>query len=193
MRSDDFFRGILVKRQVLLEGHFLLASGRHSRQYFEKFRILQYPDDAAEFCRAISGHFSGRGVTAVAGPTTGGIIIAYQTAQLMGVRAIYAERTPEGRGFLRGMALAPEDKVLVVDDVLTTGGSARETVEAVRRSGAELAGVAVFIDRSHPSPDFGAPFLAVFREAVVTYAPDDCPLCRQGLPLIKPGSSPSKK
>lgn len=193
MRSVEFFREILVKRQVLLEGHFLLASGRHSRQYFEKFRILQHPDDSAEFCREIAEHFSGIGVTVVAGPTTGGIIIAHQTAQLMGVRAIYAERTPEGRGFLRGMALSPQDRVLVVDDVLTTGGSVRETVEAVRRSGAELAGTAVFIDRSDSPPDFGAPFLSVFREAVVTYEPGDCPLCRQGLPLIKPGSSPSRK
>ncbi len=192
MRSDDFYREILVKRQVLLEGHFLLASGRHSRQYFEKFRILQHPDDSAEFCRAIAEHFSGKGVTVVAGPTTGGIIIAHQTAQLMGIKAIYAERTPEGRGFLRGMALAPEDVVLVVDDVLTTGGSVKETVEAVHRTGAKLAGVAVFIDRSQSTPDFGVPFLAVFREAVVTYAPDDCPLCLKGLPLIKPGSSPPR-
>lgn len=193
MRSAEFFRQILVKRQVLLEGHFLLASGRHSRQYFEKFRILQHPDDSAEFCRDIAEHFSGRGVTVVAGPTTGGIIIAHQTAQLMGAKAIYAERTPEGRGFLRGMFLSPEDMVLVVDDVLTTGGSVRETVEAVLRSGAKLAGVAVFIDRSDSPPNFGAPFLAVFHEAVATYEPDECPLCLQGLPLIKPGSSPSKK
>lgn len=193
MRSVDYFRDILVKRQVLLEGHFLLASGRHSRQYFEKFRILQHPDDSAEFCRAIAEHFFGQKITVVAGPTTGGIIIAYQTAQLMGAKAIYAERTAKGRGFLRGMALSPEDAVLVVDDVLTTGGSVKETVEAVRRSGACLIGVGVFIDRSSTPPDFGVPFHPVFREAVVTYSPDDCPLCRQGLPLTKPGTSPVKK
>lgn len=193
MRSADFFRDILVRRQVLLEGHFLLASGMHSRHYFEKFRVLQHPEDSAEFCRAIAENFLGKGITVVAGPTTGGIIIAHQTAQLMGIRAVYAERTPEGRGFLRGMFLSPDDKVLVVDDVLTTGGSVRETVEAVRRAGASLSGVAVFIDRSTSPPDFGAPFMSVFRQAVVTYAPDNCPLCRQGLPLVKPGTSPGKR
>jgi len=192
MLSPEEVRDLLLRRQVLLEGHFLLSSGRHSRHYFEKFRILQHPGDALEFCRIIAGKFSDRAISSVAGPTTGGIIIAYQTAQLLGVKAVYAERTPEGRGFLRGTALSPEDRVLVVDDVLTTGGSVRETVDAVRRSGAAVSGVAVFIDRSPSPPDLGAPFHSVFRQDVVTYPPDDCPLCRQGLPLQKPGSSPGR-
>jgi orotate phosphoribosyltransferase len=192
MPSRDPIRDLLIKRRVLLDGHFLLSSGRHSPHYFEKFRILQHPGDAMEFCRAIADRFSGSGISAVAGPTTGGIIIAYQTAQLLGIKAVYAERTPEGRGFLRGMSLSPGEKVLVVDDVLTTGGSVGQTVEAVRRSGAEVSGVAVFIDRSPAPPDFGAPFHPVFRQEAVTYDPGDCPLCRQGLPLQKPGSSQVK-
>lgn len=192
MPSADSIRELLVRRRVLLDGHFLLSSGRHSPHYFEKFRILQHPQDALEFCRLMAGSFSEDGVTAVAGPTTGGIIIAYQTAQLMGVKAVYAERTSGGRGFLRGMSLSPGDRVLVVDDVLTTGGSVRDTVEAVRRAGAEVAGVSVFIDRSQSPPDFGAPFRPVYRQEVVTYDPGQCPLCRQGLPLQKPGSNPLK-
>lgn len=192
MLSNEDIRELLIRRQVLLDGHFLLSSGRHSQHYFEKFRILQHPEDSLEFCRLIAAKFGGRGVTAVAGPTTGGIIIACQTAQLMGTKAVYAERAHGGRGFLRGMSLSPEDKVLVVDDVMTTGGSVRETMEAVRRSGAAVSGVAVFIDRSSSPPELGAPFYSVFRQEVVTFPPDDCPLCRSGLPLQKPGSSPGK-
>lgn len=192
MLSTEDIREILLRRQVLLDGHFLLSSGRHSQHYFEKFRILQHPGDSLEFCRLIAGEYGGRGITAVAGPTTGGIIIACQTAQLMGTKAVYAERTPQGRGFLRGMALSPEDRVLVVDDVMTTGGSVRETVDAVRRSGADVSGVAVFIDRSTSPPDLGVPFYSVFRQEAVTFPPDDCPLCRRGLPLQKPGSNPGR-
>ena len=177
---------------MLLDGHFLLSSGLHSPHYFEKFRILQFPEEALEFCRLIAEHHRNTGITAVAGPTTGGIIIAYQTAQLMGVRAVYAERTAQGRGFLRGLSLSPRDRVLVVDDVMTTGGSVKETVAAVKRCGAELAGVSVFIDRSPSPPDLGAPFHAVYRQEVITYRPEECPLCLEGMPLQKPGSSPDK-
>lgn len=190
MLSDKEIVDILIRRQVLLEGHFLLSSGRHSQHYFEKFRILQYPNEALAFCRQIAERFAGESIQTVAGPTTGGIIIAYQVAQLLGTKAIYAERTPQGRDFLRGMSLMPGEKVLLVDDVLTTGGSVRETVEAVRRHGGELVGIAVFIDRSTQALDFDVPLFSVYRQEVITYQASDCPLCRQGLPLQKPGSRP---
>jgi orotate phosphoribosyltransferase len=185
-------RDILIKRQVLLDGHFLLTSGRHSRFYFEKFRILQHPQDSQAFCGMIAENFKDAGVQTVVGPTTGGIIIAFEVARQMGLKAIYAERTPEGRGFLRGMSLAPGEKVLVVDDVMTTGGSVVETIEAVKRAGAQLTGVAVFIDRSSKPPEFGVPFLGIYSEKVETFDPNDCPLCKQGLPLAKHGSNPNK-
>ncbi|MDI6739087.1 MAG: orotate phosphoribosyltransferase [Candidatus Edwardsbacteria bacterium] len=191
MLSHEQVRNILVKRQVLLDGHFLLTSGRHSRFYFEKFRILQHPADTSAFCQSIAEHFAKADINTMVGPTTGGIIIAFEVARLMGKKAIYAERTPEGRGFLRGMSLAPGEKALVVDDVMTTGGSVSETIEAVRRARAELIGVAVFIDRSPQPPDFGAPFFGLYREKVETYAPDGCPLCKQGVPLAKHGSKPT--
>jgi orotate phosphoribosyltransferase len=190
MLSTEQIRETLVKRQVLLDGHFVLTSGRHSRFYFEKFRILQYPADTSAFCQRIADEFRDAGVQTVAGPTTGGIIIAFETARLMGHKAIYAERTPGGRGFLRGMALSPGEKVLVVDDVMTTGGSVIETIAAVKAAGADLKGVAVFIDRSQTPPDFGAPFFGLYREKVETYDPNDCPLCKQGIPLAKHGSNP---
>ncbi len=192
MLSNEQARQLLVNNKVLLDGHFLLTSGRHSRFYFEKFRVLQQPDDAVLFCQAIAGHFKGQDIATVAGPTTGGIIIAFEVARIMGCRAIYAERVAHGRGFLRGMSLAKGEKVLVVDDVMTTGGSVLETIEAVKASGAELMGVAVFIDRSAEKPDFGAPFFSIYHEKVETFSSDDCPLCRQGIPLAKHGSSPGK-
>jgi orotate phosphoribosyltransferase len=190
MLSSEQIKQILVKREVLLDGHFLLTSGKHSQFYFEKFRILQYPDDASLFCQNIAEHFKDQGIETVVGPTTGGIIIAFEVARLMGLKAIYAERTPEGRGFLRGMTLAPREKVLVVDDVMTTGGSVIETIDAVKRAGADLRGVAVFIDRSAKQPEFGTPFYGLYSEKVETYDPHDCPLCKQGIPLAKHGSNP---
>lgn len=190
MPSNEDIKQILIKNQVLLDGHFLLTSGKHSRFYFEKFRVLQQPADAALFCQIIAGHFNGTDIDTVAGPTTGGIIIAFEVAREMGKKAIYAERTSDGRAFLRGMSLAKGEKVLVVDDVMTTGGSVLETIEAVKKAGAELKGVAVFIDRSAEKPDFGAPFFSLYHEKVETFDPDNCPLCKQGIPLAKHGSSP---
>ncbi|MBU1355447.1 MAG: orotate phosphoribosyltransferase [Candidatus Edwardsbacteria bacterium] len=192
MLSNEDIKQILIKNEVLLDGHFLLTSGRHSRFYFEKFRVLQQPADAALFCRTIAEHFKGTDIDTVAGPTTGGIIIAFEVAKEMGKKAIYAERTSDGRGFLRGMSLAKGEKVLVVDDVMTTGGSVLETIEAVKKAGAELKGVAVFIDRSADKPDFGAPFFSLYHEKVETFDPENCPLCQQGIPLAKHGSSPKK-
>ncbi len=192
MPSNDEIKQILIKNQVLLDGHFLLTSGKHSRFYFEKFRVLQQPADAALFCKTIAEHFQGIDIDTVAGPTTGGIIIAFEVAREMGKKAIYAERSSDGRGFLRGMSLAKGEKVLVVDDVMTTGGSVLETIEAVKKAGAELMGVAVFIDRSAEKPDFGAPFFSLYHEKVETFDPENCPLCKEGIPLAKHGSSPNK-
>jgi orotate phosphoribosyltransferase len=192
MPSNEDIKQILIKNEVLLDGHFLLTSGRHSRFYFEKFRVLQQPSDAALFCQNIAEHFQGTDIDTVAGPTTGGIIIAFEVAREMGKKAVYAERTSEGRGFLRGMSLAKGEKVLVVDDVMTTGGSVLETIEAVKRAGAELKGVAVFIDRSAEKPDFGAPFFSLYHEKVETFDSENCPLCKEGIPLAKHGSSSKK-
>ncbi|MBI4727621.1 orotate phosphoribosyltransferase [candidate division TA06 bacterium] len=185
-------KDILIKRQVLLDGHFLLTSGHHSQFYFEKFRILQYPKDSQAFCGMIAEQFKAADIQTIVGPTTGGIIIAFEVARQMGKKAIYAERTSEGRGLLRGMSLAPDEKVLVVDDVMTTGGSVIKTIEAVKRARAQLMGVAVLIDRSFQAPDFGVPFLGIYGEKVETFDPADCPLCPKGIPLTKHGSNPNK-
>lgn len=177
---------ILEQSGVLREGHFLLTSGRHSDRYFEKFRILEQPRVCESFAAQIAEHFRPAGITAVCGPTTGGIIIAYEVARQLGVRCVIAEKAETGRKIGRGFRLGPEDRVLVVDDVLTTGGSIADTLAAVRQTGAQVAGIGVFIDRSS-GVQFEEPFFAAYRQEVKTWQPAECPLCRKGVPLEAPG------
>ena len=175
----------LERRGAMLEGHFQLASGRHADLYIEKFRILQWPDVTGELCAEMAERFAHAGANVVAGPTTGGVILAFEVARRMGLTAIIAERKDEGPGreFRRGFQLGPDDRVLVVDDVLTTGGSVRDTVEAVRARGAEVVGVGVMVNRG-ASPDFGAPLFACLNVEVASWDPDACDLCREGVPLV---------
>ncbi len=181
---------IFEKAGAVLKGHFLLTSGLHSPVYWEKAQVLQYPENTEKLCGMIAANFRGQGVQVVAGPTTPGIIIAYETARQLGVRGIFAEKDEGGvRAFRRGFHIAPGEKVLVVDDILTTGKSVREVIAAVESLGGEVAGVGVLVDRSTQPLDFGAPLYSCLRAAAITYKPEECPLCRQGVPLVKPGSS----
>ncbi|GAB4326233.1 MAG: orotate phosphoribosyltransferase [Dehalococcoidia bacterium] len=175
----------LEARGAVLRGHFQLASGRHADTYVEKFRILQWPDLTSALCAQIAEHFRGS-ATLVAGPTTGGVILAFETARQLGVRAIIAERAGAGAGreFKRGFAIGPGDRVLVVDDVLTTGGSIRDVIDAVRNTGATVAGVGVMVDRSGGSTDFGVPFFACLSLSIASWSPEECPLCREGAELV---------
>jgi orotate phosphoribosyltransferase len=178
---------------AVLKGHFLLASGLHSPVYWEKARVLQFPEYTERLCRMIAGRFRGSGAKVVAGPTTPGIILAYETARQLGIRGIFAEKDDSGgRVFRRGFEITPGEKVLVVDDILTTGGSVSEVIEAVRKLGGEVVGVGVLVDRSTQPVDFGVPFFACHKTEVITYRPESCPLCTAGVPLVRPGSSASK-
>ncbi len=180
------------KSGALLTGHFLLTSGLHSPEYWEKARVLQYPAYTEALCRMIAGRFRDANVSVVAGPTTPGIILAYETARQLGTRGIFAEKDESGgRVFRRGFEIAPGERVLVVDDVMTTGGSVRDVIAAVKKAGGEVAGVGVLVYRpsAGAAPDFGAPFYACHTADVVTYPPESCPLCKAGVPLVKPGSS----
>lgn len=177
---------LLEERGALLRGHFQYASGRHGELYIEKFRILQWPDVTEPLCRQIAERFRGT-ATVVAGPTTGGVILAYETARQLGLRAIIAERKEEGseeREFRRGFELGPGERVLVVDDVLTTGGSIREVLKAVAARGAEVAGVGVLVDRTGGKVGFGVPFFACLDVPAASWDPADCRLCREGVPLV---------
>lgn len=182
---------MLKKYGVLRDGHFLLTSGKHSDRYFEKFRILEQPLVCEAFATAVAERFRKENVTVVCGPTTGGIIIAYEVARQLGCRCVIAEKAEFGRKIGRGFRLGPEDRVLVVDDVLTTGGSIKETLAAIEPSGARIVGVGVYVDRS-AGADFRAPLFGAFRQQVATYEPSACPLCARGIPLEEPGRSGKK-
>jgi orotate phosphoribosyltransferase len=190
--TDDV-EGMFRRAGALLEGHFLLTSGLHSPVYWEKSRVLQYPEYTEKLCRMIADRFREASAAVVAGPTTPGIILAYETARQLGARAIFAEKDESGgRVFRRGFEIAAGEKVLVVDDVMTTGGSVRDVVTAVKELGGDVVGVGVLIDRSARPPDFGAPFFACHHTEVITYRPEGCPLCAASVPLVKPGSSQPK-
>jgi len=191
---------MLKKYGVLREGHFLLTSGKHSDKYFEKFRILEQPPVCEAFAKSVAERFRKENATVVCGPTTGGIIIAYEVARQLGCRCVIAEKAELGRKIGRGFRLGPEDRVLVVDDVLTTGGSIKETLAALEPNGAKVIGVGVFVDRSAgvdlasaaPVGQCGVPLFGAFRQQVATYEPSACPLCAKGIPLEEPGRSGKK-
>jgi orotate phosphoribosyltransferase len=178
---------------ALREGHFILASGRHSSLYLEKFQVLQHPAETEQLCAAIAAKARSLGVDTVAGPTTGGIILAHEVARQLGARAIYAERREgaPGREFRRGFALEPGERVLVVDDIMTTGGSVQETIDAVRLAGGTLAGAAVLVDRSGGATPLDTPVHSLWRLEIASYAPADCPLCAKGIPATHPGTTPA--
>jgi orotate phosphoribosyltransferase len=173
---------------ALLEGHFVLTSGLHSPQYLQCALVLQHPSEAEAFGRAIAAQFRGVGVETVAAPAIGGIVIGWEVARALNVRSIWTERE-EGRMTLRrGFTVRPGEHVLVVEDVITTGGSTRETCDALRAAGALVVGAASIIDRSGGRSDVGVPRVALATLEVPADAPSDCPLCAQGVPAVKPGS-----
>jgi orotate phosphoribosyltransferase len=203
---------ILRDCAVLQEGHFLLTSGLHSGFYFQKFRILEHPNLVSRFARKIAENFKDKKIDTVCGPTTGGIIIAFEVARQLGgqkltaggrkptaggrqtvagARCIFAEKSETGRSIGRGVEIKPGERILVVDDVLTTGGSIKETLEALKPFSGEVAGIAVFIDRSE-KVEWDIPLFAVYRHPVVNYSPDNCPLCKAGVPLSVLGGKSKK-
>ena len=184
--------GDLLKTSgVLREGHFLLTSGKHSDKYFEKFRILEQPPVCEAFAKAVAERFRKDNATVVCGPTTGGVIIAYEVARQLGCRCVIDEKAELGRKIGRGFRLGPEDRVLVVDDVLTTGGSIKETLAAIESTGAKVIGVGVYVDRS-AGVDFGVPSFGAFRQQVAAFEASVCPLCAKGVALEEPGRSGKK-
>lgn len=170
---------------AFLQGHFQLSSGRHSGQYVEKFNLLQWPQYTELVCRNMAEAGRSHDPQLVAGPTTGGVVLAYEVARQLGVRGIFCETDPEGgRSFQRGFRIEPGERVLVVDDIVTTGGSLVDAIEAVRKAGGEPVAVAAVADRSGGKVNFdGLPFYATIAFDIETWAADDCPLCSEGVPL----------
>lgn len=182
---------LFEKSGAILKGHFLLTSGLHSPVYWEKFRVLQYPTYTEQLCRMIADHFRKEQVQVVAGPTTGGIILAFEVARQLGVRGIFAEKEDSERAFRRGFHIDPGERVLIVDDVLTSGKSIREVISAVNQLKGKIVGIGVLVNRAEQEVDLGYPLFSCHRSATVAYKPDSCPLCAQKVPLVKPGSSKS--
>lgn len=181
---------LLREAGAIKKGHFLLSSGLHSDTYIEKFDLLRRPRVTEQVCAGFVRAFADARVDVVVGPTTGGILLAFETARQMDVMAAYAEREGEsGRAIRRGTVFAPGTRVLVVDDILTTGGSVRETLAALAVHPVAVVGVGVLMDRSTQPVDFGVPLVSLYREPVAVYRPEDCPLCAAGVPLMKPGTT----
>jgi len=188
MRSEGQVIDIFKTTGAFIEGHFRLTSGLHSSLYIEKFRLLESPQYTAALCQDIAQRFINQRITVVVGPAMGGIIIAYEVARTLGVRAIFCEREDGKLTLRRGFQIEPSDRVLVVEDIVTTGGSVKEVLAVVEQSGATIVGVGLLVDRSGGEISLGYPTEALLTISVPTYAPDNCPLCAQGLPIVKPGS-----
>lgn len=174
---------------ALMEGHFLLTSGLHSPVYWEKFQVLQYPVYTEKLCKMIAEHYKNSNIEVVAGPTTGGVILAFEVARQLGVRGIFAEKEGGVRAFRRGFSIKPGERVLLVDDIMTTGGSIVETIDAINKFQGDIIGIGVLVDRSGGKTDFGIPLYSCVKVDIITYKPDACPLCTAGMQLVKPGSS----
>ncbi|MDQ7793621.1 MAG: orotate phosphoribosyltransferase [bacterium] len=185
--KPEAIREILAGAGALLEGHFLLTSGRHSPFFVQCSQVLQHPERVARLAGELVVRLAlAPPPDAVAGPAMGGIILAYETARILGARAVYAEKGPEGMVFRRGFRLRPGERVLVVEDVVTTGGSVQAVIDAVDRAGARVLAVGALVDRSGGRVRFPAPFAAALSLPAEDYSPDDCPLCREGVPLTRP-------
>lgn len=193
LRAEDV-EAALIESGALMEGHFLLTSGRHSARYVEKFRLLEQPRLTSRLCREFARRFQGDGIECVVGPVTGGIILAFETARHLGTRAVYAERGEGGAGFTfrRGFQLRPGERILVVEDIVTTGGSVLQVLEAVREAGGEPVGVGLLVDRSGGAVHFPVPRVeALLSLSIESYAPGEVPawIEQKFGSATKPGSS----
>jgi len=180
--------GIFKKSKALLNGHFLLSSGLHSDIYFEKFQVLQYPEYVELLCEELARLFRKEKIQVVVGPTTGGIIIAYEVAKNLKVRSIFAEMEEGKRVFKRGFDLKEGERVLIVDDILTTGRSVQEVIDLVNKYKAKIVGLGVLLDRSGGKVQFAYPLKPLASVVAKTFKPEECPLCKEGKPLVRPGS-----
>ena len=179
---------IFKQTGLMLEGHFLLTSGRHSNRYMQCAKLFQYPEYSEMICKDLADRFAGQKIDMVVGPAVGGIIMSYEMARQCKVPNIFAERENGAMTLRRGFSIPEGAKVLVVEDVVTTGGSVREVMDIVAEAKAEVVGVCVVVDRSGGKIDFGVPFEAAYETEIQSYEPSQCPLCEQGLELVKPGS-----
>jgi orotate phosphoribosyltransferase len=183
---------IFRRSGALLDGHFRLSSGLHSPGYLQCALVLQHPREAEALGAALGNVVRTLGAQTVMSPALGGVVIGQEVGRALGVRAIFAERADGVLTLRRGFALDPGERVLIVEDVVTTGGSTRETMDVARAAGAVVVGACAIVDRSGGKQGLDVPFHALLPMDVKTFQPDDCPLCKQGVPVVKPGSRAPK-
>lgn len=189
MISKERVLEILKEAGVLLEGHFLLTSGRHSNKYLQCAKIFRHTRYSEELCAALAENFANDGVDVVIGPAMGAVQMAYEVSRSLGCENFFAEREDGKMTLRRGFEVTPGMKVLLVEDVITTGGSVREVLELVKAAGGEVVGVGSIVDRTGGKIDFGVPFRPVISVDVESWEADECPLCKAGAPApYKPGS-----
>lgn len=199
MNQEEIIQ-ILKDSGGYLEGHFVLTSGLHSPHYVEKFRLLENPKLTDKLCKALAEKFYDDNITVVVGPMTGGIILAQGVALHLlthafekhgteNIKAIFTERVDGKMKFRRGFTLEPEDRVLIVEDIISTGGSVQEVIEVVESYGSEIAGIGCLVNRSGGKAEFGYPLKPLVKMDVVVYKPEECPLCKENIPITKPGST----
>lgn len=189
MITQDRVLDILKEAGVLLHGHFRLTSGRHSNQYLQCAKIFRNTKYSEELCAALAQRYRDAGVEVVIGPAMGAVQMAYEVSRALKCENFFAEREDGKMTLRRGFSVHPGQKVLIVEDVVTTGGSVREVIDLVRAAGGDIVGVGSIVDRTGGKIDFGVPFQAVISLNVESWEPEDCPLCKEGkLELVKPGS-----
>ena len=189
MLSEKEVLHLLEETKAVLHGHFLLTSGLHSPMYVEKCNERQHPEYTESLCREIAARYAVDNFELVVGPTTGGILLAHETGKALGTRAIFTERENGKMTLKRGFQIPEGCRVLVVEDIVTTGGSDREVMDVVSAHGGEVVGVGLLVARSRGKVDFGVRTEALLHLSVPTYKPEECPLCKDGVELTKRGST----
>ncbi len=187
LTRDDILN-IFKETEALLEGHFILTSGLHSASYFQCAKVFQYPWHAETLCRDIADHFKDEKIDVVVSPAVGGIVFGQEVGRLLNVRAIFSERVDGQMTLRRGFEISPGERILLAEDVTTTGGSVKEVIELLKESRAEIAAVTSVVDRSGGQAQFSVPYFSLFQMKVLNYEPNNCPLCAEGSQAVKPGS-----
>jgi orotate phosphoribosyltransferase len=190
--TENEILNIFREHSALLEGHFILSSGLHSDRYIQCALVLQHPRVAEKLCAELAAKVRHLGATTVAAPALGGVIVAHEVARALGARALFTERQEGVMTLRRGFHLEPGEPTLVVEDVITTGLSTRETMKCVEQAGGKIVGVGSLIDRSGGTADLGLSKTSLVTLSVQNYKPEECPLCKAGIPAVKPGSRTKK-
>ncbi len=184
--DNDLLIKLLEETGVIIDGHFELTSGRHSGRFMQCSQLLQYPDKTSIICKMMAEPYLDKSIETVIGPAMGGVIISYEVARHLWARSVYTEKIDDEMTLRRGFFIKPGERVLVVEDATTTGGSVMKVLDVLKENGAHIVGVAVMVDRSFTAPDFGVPMTSLIKVGVESFFPEECPYCRDGIFLEQP-------